>query len=130
MARPYFGGFTHHPAPTDTKKYMRGECAYLALAFHDVLGFDLVAIGGEHFAARAPDGRLWDIRGGMTEAEAVDGFRPGARIEPRTRDAVIEELNTGVYSDGFFVPSRLPRAKSLVRALWAEALSPPRRPRP
>lgn len=117
MPNAYFGGFVRHPTPMETRKYMRGECAYWALAAHALMpGSALVAPSSAHFAVRDSQGYFWDIRGRMDEAQMKDGLAAGP-IKDITRDQVMSALESGVFSDGFYVAHRERQARKLIGQL-------------
>ena len=119
----YFGGFNRQPSTVEVNRYMRGECAYIALALNNILGDKsvLVSIGDTHFAVKdLRDGTYRDIRGMMTEDEVLNGFssyhQEKVEIKEITRDDVIRQMDTGLFSDGFYVPHRERLAVKLMRS--------------
>lgn len=110
-------GFAYFPSYSDIHRYMRGECAYFALALHSLLGFELITVGAEHFAVRDPQGYCWDVRGRQSPEQFVKDIRGSRIIEPTTVEEIKDLLSTGLYSDGPYLPSRLRKAKKLARYL-------------
>lgn len=122
--RTYFGGFDRRPSRGEVQTYMRGDCAYFALALHALTGHQIMHFG-DHFAVRDPEGNYWDVRGRMSATEVMDGL--GKVVpDPVGPDAVKAELETGLWSDGPLLPSRLQKTRKLVRELMASRLPPPR----
>lgn len=124
--KAYFGGFTEHPLRSETQRYMRGDCGYMALAMGKLMpGAQLWKVGIGHFAAEDHQGRFWDIRGQMTLDQAWSGLS-GLAMTPVSRDQVIAELNTGLYGDAYYTPSREAKARKLARLLLPpQALTKP-----
>ena len=130
MPQAYFGGFLRRPSLAEVKRYMRGDCAYLALAWARLEPqAQLVEVARQHFAVCLSPGVYGDIRGRMTEAQLRDGLPDQALICPMDRDEVLALLATGVYSDGPYVPHREKVAQSLLRQLGVGPAPPRARPR-
>ncbi len=131
--RPYFGGFGQVPMHSVTQKYMRGDCGYFALALHQKMpGSQLWELGGHHFVVEDPNGSFWDVRGQLTVEQAWFGVR-GQTMRPLSRKELITELDTGVFGDARFTPSREARARADLQALWCLSTAPQaiqRRPGP
>jgi hypothetical protein len=126
--RPYFGGFTSAPTSAHTNKYMRGDCGYFALALASLLpGSQLWEVGIGHLAVEDNAGRFWDIRGHMTPQQLWSGLA-GDRQVALSRNEVIALLDTGVYGDCLFTPTREAQALRLARQLVN--LAPVRRMKP
>ena len=115
--RAYFGGFTQPPPRAEIQRYMRGDCGYMAMALARLLpDSQLWQVGVGHFAVEDRQGQFWDIRGQMTLDQAWSGLA-GPTMTPMTRDQVIAELDTGIYGNAYFTPSRETKARKLARAL-------------
>lgn len=113
--RRYFGGFSLAPTIKDTQRYMRGECAYMALALQSLLpGSQLWELGGAHLAVEDATGDFWDVRGRMTLAQAWNGIA-GTCMEPLTREAVIAQVDSGIYRCGLYTPKKERAARSFLR---------------
>lgn len=111
----YFGGMAQPPSRAVALRYLQGDCGHLALAFHALMpGSQLWEVGVGHFAVEDTQGQFWDVRGCMNLAQVWNGMS-GPRMTPMTRDEVIGALNTGVYGDGRFIPSRETAARRLIR---------------
>jgi hypothetical protein len=126
--RAYFGGFARRPEAHEVTTYMRGYCAYFALAMHEEFGHQLVDMA-VHIAVMDGEGAFWDIRGRMTESEVRDGIGAQVRITPTTEADVIELIAPGLMSDGPFSKRRLHDARALVRELavapaWNDGIDP------
>jgi hypothetical protein len=129
----YFGGFVQMPTRALTQRYLRGDCGYLALAFHAQMpNSQIWLLGGQHFAVEDSEGRFWDIRGCMTLAQVWNHIG-GEAMVPLDRAAVMTELDRGIYGDARFTPSREKQARAVIRA-WVPAVPDlgrrPRRPGP
>lgn len=124
----YAGGFRRHPTTKETHRYMMGECAYFALAMaRSIEGSQMVLLNGAHFAVRDPAGHFWDIRGRLSESQVWDGVlgaAQGHQIRLFTREQVIAELATGIYSDGPYLAHRERQARRLVADLAPTAGDP------
>lgn len=122
----YAGGFRRPPVRSELQRYMRGECAYLALALASAIRpSEVVLLAQAHFAVRDHAGQFWDIRGRLTPEQVWDGLPPASRdLRVLTREQVMEELATGLYSDGPHVPHRERLARRLVADLAPEVLAP------
>lgn len=113
----YFGGFLRRPKLEETAHYMKGYCAYFALAVHEAKGYDLVEVGaGDHCAARTPDGQYVDIRGIMHETEFLNGFAD-TTIRETTPELVLEKLRKGVHSCGYYHEPDMDKARKIVKSL-------------
>ena len=124
MSVRYFGGFVKAPTNKETNHYMRGECAYLALALNSLLKESiLMEVAGRHFLVKDGDGFYWDIRGRMDVQQVKDGMVNNWSEHPVSRDDVLNILATGIYSDGPYVPHREKQAKSLLRNLLPRDLN-------
>lgn len=118
MPTRYFGGFVSMPTHQETRRYMCGECAYLALALAQQWPTaTLLELAGCHFAVKDQEGFYWDIRGRMTEAQVQDGVRGTWYEQPVTREDVLATLARGAYSDGPYVPHREKQATTVLRSL-------------
>ena len=125
----YFGGFASRPSFKEVRKYMSGECGHLALALSSVMpGSRLWKMGVGHFAVESADGSFWDVRGRMTREQAWEGLS-GDKMEPLDRDALIAQLDTGIYGDGRYVPHREAQARRLLRQWLPPELQAPSRRR-
>lgn len=124
--RAYFGGFTQPPPRAEIQRYMRGDCGYMALALAKLMpGSQLWQMGNGHFAVEDGQGQFWDIRGQMTLDQAWSGLA-GPTMTPMTREQVIAEIDTGIYGNAYFTPSRETKARKLVRLLLPpEAMAKP-----
>ena len=121
----YFGGFDRRPTRAATQLYMNCDCTYFALALNAVAGWRIVHLGA-HMAARSPDGAYWDVRGRMTREQLMDNLGGDGEVTEITPAEAKAELETGYWSDGPFVPSRLAKAKEAVRSLAGSSLPSPR----
>jgi hypothetical protein len=113
-AQTYFGGFAAQPDRSMTQKYMRGWCAYFALAMNTVKGLPIIYYG-EHVANQTTDG-FADIRGVMSPDQFKDGLM-GADVEKVSASELIGDMNTGRFKSGFFDEKELKKAERLVRGL-------------
>jgi hypothetical protein len=122
MARNYFGGFTDWPDRRETTRYMQGECGYAALALSSLTGWPMVNVRGRHYVVRDPEGMFWDIRGRMDPFQVFDGMSPGDDdlSGSSTREDILQEMSSGLLSDGPFAASRLRRARTLFSHLLPE----------
>lgn len=113
----YFGGFRRPPTREETNKYMGGWCPYFALALHDLYGFELVAVG-EHVLARNGDD-YYDVRGKMTEEQAKTDLGDSA-VRQSSKDELMQQMEEGTFSCGFFAQSTLNTATRLVKSLMVK----------
>ena len=114
----YFGGFKKQPPEAATLKYMKGECAYIALAFNALYGYEMCDFG-VHFVAKDPEGFYWDIRGKMTSEQVVDGLNRFEGYQPKllTFEEIQRMMFYGLTSKGEFKESKLETAKTLIKRL-------------
>lgn len=110
LQETYTGGFLH------------GGCYVFALALHQGLGWPMVGLirnerGHDrirHAAVRNPDGRLFDIRGYITEEEIGTPFS----YEPPydLREITIADLEANAHTQSYSIK----RARNIAEILWPE----------
>jgi hypothetical protein len=92
--------------------YLEGECYAFAIALHQGLGWPVCGIIVDttirHAGVRAPDGRIHDIRGLLTEAEFATHFT--------LREVSMEEL----YATRPIDDHSIAHARRLAETLWPE----------
>ena len=101
--------------------FLHGNCYAFALALHEGLGWPMVGLilkkrdieVVEHAGVRSPDGRIFDIRGFVSEEEFVELYTsPPYDIQ----EVTVEDLNVTAHISEYSIR----RARGVAEILWPE----------
>lgn len=81
--------------------FMAGHCHCFAAAVYEIEGWDVVGVWEDremvHVMTVTPEGYYFDVRGRLTEEQALDTFYEDARIEEIDWLEIEEQIDDGNY---------------------------------